>query len=342
MTRSPEMDADMRDTSAEDPLDSLERAERRNGLRHSIRPRRVNPSADDSPLDEDVIEDAVEIGEPEPSMPVYQLKRPLLPAEPAPEEDKVVTLETATRFAAPVVPEPDLPRWHELTKVQAGSRLGRGPTLPVVDAERESLSARAFDLLRTRLRQTAQEHGWSNIAITAPTSGCGTTFTAVNLALSLSRVTGSSTVLMDFNLRKPGVAQALEMRPRGSMSDFLHGQSMISDHMVRLSDTLAIGLNNAADDTSSETLQTAETAHTLERMRAALQPDLVIYDLPAMLAHDDVAAFMPHIDAVLLVSDGTQTMSRELMECERRLEGRVPLLGVVLNRARNNSIKRYT
>ena len=46
-------------------------------------------------------------------------------------------------------------------------------------------------------------------------------------------------------------------------------------------------------------------------------------------------------EAVLLVSDGTQTMARDLMECERMLDGQVPLLGVVLNRARKNSIPRY-
>lgn len=180
-----------------------------------------------------------------------------------------------------------------------------------------------------------------NIAVTAPTSGCGNTFTAVNLALSLSRISGSRTVLMDFNLRSPGVAQAFDMTPRGSMQDFLAGHAPIGDHMVKVSDTLALGLNNAADHNSAETIQTTETAHTLERMRAALQPELVIYDMPAMLVHDDVSAFLPQLDGVLLVSDGTQTMGRELMECERMLDGQVPLLGVVLNRARANSIPRY-
>lgn len=277
---------------------------------------------------------------------VFTLKR--AEAEPAidtvdvEEEQTEVPFEPAASYPPPIVAELDMPRWHELTKIRTGSRMGKGPTLPVVDADRESTSVRAFDLLRTRLRQTTQERGWTNIAIASPTSGCGNTFTCVNLALSLSRVSGSRTVLMDMNLRNPGVAQALDMRPRGSMGDFLHGNAPIGDHMIRISETLALGLNNRADDNAAETLQAAETSHTLERMHAALQPELVIYDMPAMLAHDDVSAFLPNIDAVLLVSDGTKTMSRELMECERLLEGQVPLLGVVLNRARRNSIKQYS
>ncbi len=279
------------------------------GLRHSIRPRRalvVQPAADE---------------------PVKAA--PAVHSQVAPYEGRYV-------------PDPSLPRWHELSTIEAGTRKKAGPTaLPVVDANRETSSVRAFDLLRTRLRQTTQEHGWTNIAITAPTSGCGTTFTAVNLALSLSRIQGSRTVLMDFNLRQPGIATALDVSTGSTMSDFLGGHIPAGDHMVRVSDTLALGLNAAPDANAAETLQAAATAHTLERMRAALQPELVIYDMPAMLAHDDVSAFLPHLDGVLLVSDGTQTMGRELMECERMLDGQVPLLGVVLNRARANSIPRY-
>ena len=66
--------------------------------------------------------------------------------------------------------------------------------MPLVDDHRNSAAAQAFDLLRTRLRQTTLEHRWVNIAITAPTSAAVTT-SATNLALSLSRVPGSRTVL---------------------------------------------------------------------------------------------------------------------------------------------------
>ncbi|MEW9918961.1 CpsD/CapB family tyrosine-protein kinase [Marimonas sp. MJW-29] len=284
------------------------------GMRHSIRPRRTLPARARSQV-----------------------------AEQAPEREEeaplILTEEVKAKHS--YMPQPDMPRWHELAMVQAGSRRSRGAAIPVVDADRDSASVRAFDLLRTRLRQTTQEHGWTNIAITAPTSGCGNTFTAVNLALSLSRIADSRTVLMDFNLRDPGVAKAFDITPRGSMQDFLAGRTAIGDHMVRVSETLALGLNDAPDHHSSETLLETETARTLERMRAAIQPELVIYDMPAMLAHDDVSAFLPQLDGVLLVSDGTQTMGRDLMECERMLDGQVPLLGVVLNRARADSVAQY-
>jgi len=211
----------------------------------------------------------------------------------------------------------------------------------MVDYHRDGPTSRAFDLLRTRLRKTMQDNGWTNIGICAPTQGCGTTFTAVNLALSLSRIPQSRTILMDMNLRDPGVADALQTSGRGPIRDFLNGTVPLRRHMVRISDTLAVGLNRNSEEDAPEMLQDPATTMTLERMRAALRPEIVLYDLPPMLVHDDLSAFLPQLDGVMLVSDGTQTSSRQLIECEKLLEGQVPLLGVILNRARASSIKKY-
>ena len=204
--------------------------------------------------------------------------------------------------------------------------------------------SRAFDLLRTRLRQTVGQHGWTNIAVASPTAGCGNTFTAANLAASLARVPSSRTVLMDLNMRAPGLATALDISvpaSGGNMRDFLEGDIAISDFFVRIGETLALGLNDAMEHDAAEILQNPATARSLAAMREALRPDIVLYDMPPLLGYDDTSAFLPQLDGVLLVSDGTQTMAKHLAECERMLDGQVPLLGVILNRARASSIPRY-
>jgi Mrp family chromosome partitioning ATPase len=203
--------------------------------------------------------------------------------------------------------------------------------------------SRAFDVLRTRLRQTIKQHGWTNIGVAAPTAGCGTTFTAANLAASLARVPSSRTVLMDFNMRNPGLAKTLDMEASqtGDLSDFLAGDVAISDYIVRASETLAVGLGTAYQTNAAEIMQDPATGTSLGEMRAALRPDVVIYDLPPLLSYDDTAAFLPQLDGVLLVSDGTQTMAKHIARCERILDGQVPLLGVILNRARASSIERF-
>jgi hypothetical protein len=57
--------------------------------------------------------------------------------------------------------------------------------------------------------------------------------------------------------------------------------------------------------------------------------------------NDDLLALAPCLDAVLLITDGTKTSPEEIRACERMLEGRLPLMGVVLNRAQGFSAGRY-
>lgn len=247
------------------------------------------------------------------------------------------TLPTAAPAVSRYIGDDRAPRWQDLPIATPGP----GGDMPLVDDHRNSAAARAFDLLRTRLRQTTLEHRWVNIAVTAPNSGCGNSFSATNLALSLSRVPGSRTVLMDMNMRSPGLARAFDMQAPGAMSDLLSGQADLGKGMLRVSDTLALGLNDQPEVNAAEILQDSATAETLLRLRASLQPEIVLYDMPPMLEHDDLSAFLPQLDGVLLISDGTQTMARHLRECERMLEGQVPLLGIVLNRARASSLPKY-
>ncbi|WP_411974823.1 CpsD/CapB family tyrosine-protein kinase [Sulfitobacter faviae] len=278
------------------------------GMRHSIRPRRTVIDHEDE-FDGDFTEGDLTFED-------------SLPAAPA-----------VSRY----IGDDRAPRWQDLPVATPGP----GGDMPLVDDHRNSAAARAFDLLRTRLRQTTLEHRWVNIAITAPTSGCGNSFSATNLALSLSRVPGSRTVLMDMNMRSPGLARAFDMQAPGAMSDLLSGRADLGKGMLRVSDTLALGLNDRAEVNAAEILQDSATAETLLRLRASLQPEIVLYDMPPMLEHDDLSAFLPQLDGVLLISDGSQTMARHLCECERMLEGQVPLLGVVLNRARASSLPKY-
>ncbi|MEQ6204083.1 CpsD/CapB family tyrosine-protein kinase [Sulfitobacter sp. HNIBRBA2951] len=265
-------------------------------------------------------------------------------------EDVDMVLENAAPKAAPVVidAEPDLvvaPRdlWGVLHEQAPGKDQHILDGSQAAEDFRATDVSRAFDLLRTRLRQTVTQHGWVNIGIASPTAGCGTTFTAANLAASLSRVPSSRTVLMDFNMRDPGVAKTLDMdaSAAGDLRDFLAGDVAISDYVLRASDTLAVGLGAKAHADAAEIMQDPATAASLEEMRAALRPDIVLYDMPPLLSHDDTSAFLPQLDGILLVSDGTQTMAKHIAECERVLDGQVPLLGVILNRARASSIERF-
>ncbi len=199
-----------------------------------------------------------------------------------------------------------------------------------------------FDMLRTRLLAALRERGWQRIAVTSPTHGCGKSFVAANLALSLARLPANRTILMDLELRRPHLAGIFGVADAAPLQEFLSGEQPLESHFRRFGKTLALGLNGAAVADPATVLQDPDTALALDAMITQLQPDAVIYDLPPVLVSDDVIAMIPHIDAVLLVADGTRTTADEIKATERMLEGRVPLMGVVLNKAQDRKLGRYT
>jgi Mrp family chromosome partitioning ATPase len=202
-------------------------------------------------------------------------------------------------------------------------------------------AAAAFDILRTRTLMAVQERGLRRIAVTSPTHGCGKTLVAANLALSLARRPGSRTLLIDMELRRPGLAALLGLRETAPLRDMLTGQRPPQSHLLRVGRTLALGLNGRAETQAAELLLARQTQDALAEAIAALDPEVVLYDLPPVLVSDDVMGFLPQVDAVLLVADGRQTTADEVKICERLFEGRVPLLGVVLNRSQDVGLSRY-
>ena len=219
----------------------------------------------------------------------------------------------------------------------------------VISASRHNPAHVAFDVLRTRLVQGLSEQGWRRVVITSPTKDCGKTFISTNLAMSLSRQEKLRTVLMDLDLRNPSVAPLLGERDTGSMGDFLRGKVPVSSHfkrmgqnMLKIGSNVAFGLNDTREPFASEMLGSDATSNAIRQMEAELEPDVVIYDMPPALYHDDVMAFREHYDGVLLVVGGGTTKANEIRELKRRFGEDKPLLGVILNKAEGLSISHYS
>lgn len=193
-----------------------------------------------------------------------------------------------------------------------------------------------YDHLRTRLVQAMQEKGWLRVAIAAPTRGCGASTVAANLALALARRPSGRTILIDLDLRRPAQAGLFGIADPGRLRDVLAGTQPVEGHFIRIGQTLALGLNDHAEADAAELLQEPATADMLEVVAEDLAPDIMLFDLPPMLESDDVLAFLPEVDGLLLVVDGTRNTVAEVRECERLLAGQAPLIGVVMNRAEDS------
>jgi Mrp family chromosome partitioning ATPase len=235
-------------------------------------------------------------------------------------------------------PGPDA-AWERLRTVALDRR--RLARHRVITADRTDPAHVAFDVLRTRLLQTLKARGWRRLAITSPTQGCGKSFVAVNLAFSLARRASCRTVLMDMDLRIPSLAGLLGIRDPECLHTLLTGKRPVEAHLLRVRPNLAVGPNAAPVFDAAELLQEPAAAEALRALQRSLEPDVVLYDLPPMLTCDDVIAFLPHVDAVLLVVGGGITRAEDVRKCERLFAEQVPLLGVILNMADDPVLEPY-
>lgn len=290
-----------------------------------------------------ILAEVEHLGRPDPkeiTEATSQLRDVLLdPIEDIPEAPP----ETPTQAAqtpAPAEPmEPSLANaWNSLGLLEVKSR-----TLDknlVITANRTDPAYASFDVLRTRLVQALREKGWRRVAITSPSTGCGKSFTAVNLAMTLSRYEDCRTILLDMDLRRPALKRYLGTSNTGNLGDVLRGDVSFADHLklieasnINIGKNLAIGLNEKPEPYAAELFQTPKTRSVLEQMMSDYEPDVVLYDLPPALAQDDVIAFRSYFDCVLMVVGGGISTAQEVKEVNRRIGEDKPVLGVVLNMA---------
>lgn len=218
----------------------------------------------------------------------------------------------------------------------------------VITATRTDPAYAAFDVLRTRLFQAVRENGWSRVGVTSPRQGCGKSFVAANLGITLSRYESTRVVLMDMDLRRPTLHTVLGVSGVPAMADFLRGEIVAADflrrpgqNLLNIGQTLAVGFNGRTEAYAAELFQSSATGEALGRMMEETRADLVLYDLPPALALDDVIAFRQHFDAVLIVAGGGKTTARDMKETVRRIGADKPVIGVILNQGQGEGTDDY-
>lgn len=189
-----------------------------------------------------------------------------------------------------------------------------------------------FDILRTKILRMMEANNWKSIAITSPTMSCGKTMIATNLAFSFSRQRNTRCILADVDLKRPQVRKNIGLESQLSMGDYLMGGVKPEEFFIRLGENLAIGPTSQSFRHSAELLQHPDAKKALDEMYRVLQPDIVIYDLPPLLASDDAMSFMAYADCALLIAASGITSVRNLDDCERQLSEIIPLAGVILNK----------
>lgn len=232
-------------------------------------------------------------------------------------------------------PTPRAPRdaaWAMLPHVRVDP--GHLEANRIVTAGGADPACSAFDMMRTRVLHHMRQNGWTSVAITSPTAGGGKSVVALNLAFSLANREDCRAALLDLDLRRPRIADLLGITAP-PLETCLRGQSGPERAFVRLRPNLAVACNSRPVRLAAELLQGPEAAKAFGEMKQRLMPDLVVCDLPPMLASDDMVAFLPNVDCVILVAEAEVNTPAEVDACEHELSSQANVLGVVLNKCRH-------
>lgn len=192
----------------------------------------------------------------------------------------------------------------------------------------------AYKILRTQLLQKMKERGFKTLGVTSVAPGEGKTLTAVNLAAAMSLDENHTVLLVDLDLRKPGVASLLGFEPEFGMADFLKDNVPLSRLFVHpCVGRLVVLPGHGTLDGASEILASSKVGNLVEEFKGRYNNRIVLFDLPSLSEGDDVLAFLPYVEGLLLVIEEGKVKRSQFEE----LVSMVPqdkVLGTVVNKGR--------
>src|SRR5271154_4871947 len=197
----------------------------------------------------------------------------------------------------------------------------------------KSQISEAFRALRTSLLLSQADHPPQVILVTSALPREGKTTAAVNLAVTLAQL-GDRTLLMDSDLRKPGIRRALNLTTGKDigLSSYLAGVCSLDEVMVAhpaISNLTAL-TTGPVPPSPADLLSSHRMREAITELRRRFK--FIVIDSPPIMAATDAVILSALTDGVLLVVRSGET-PKEAFTRTRDLLAAVKcrLLGVVLN-----------
>ena len=220
--------------------------------------------------------------------------------------------------AAEAVPADRDLAWRDLQQVHLPER---GVLRRRLADGRTRVPTEPYDLLRTRAGFAMAAAGWQRLAVTQARNGIAAPATALNLALAEARRPGRRVALVELDLQH-GALLGLIGR------DVSHGTADSQREMLKIHDNLALVAFTAPKDRAAEILLDPRFRTRVADTLAALEPEVVILHMPALLTGDEGLAGLDLADTVLLTVDGARDLPAHLRSAEKLISSRRPLLGL--------------
>lgn len=200
-------------------------------------------------------------------------------------------------------------------------------------ANPNSAESEAFRTLRTGL--ALLDHDTKLLVVTSPQPSEGKTTVVANLAVAMARA-GKRTLLIDADLRRPGLTSLLKMRGREGLSGLIRAEgemeSALQSNIRRtVLENLDVLPSGPRPGNPAELLTSARFCELLAWAESVY--DQVFIDCPPALATSDAIAIGRLTGAVLLVVTPAKSTRRMILRSVELFQlARIPIAGIVLNR----------
>lgn len=201
-------------------------------------------------------------------------------------------------------------------------------------------SSEAYRTLRTNIQFSTFDKKTQVIVITSSGPGEGKSTVAANLAVVMAQ-SGSKTLLMDCDQRKPRVHKIFNLSNQKGLSNFLAGDANFEDsfHKTKIED-LDIMTAGVRPPNPSELLGSKKMGEFINSLREKY--DFIILDTPPVLMVTDAQLLSRCSDGSLLVVSSGEAQREGAMKAKDLLEQvNTKILGVVLNKVQESSRSNY-
>ncbi len=196
-------------------------------------------------------------------------------------------------------------------------------------------ASEAYKLLRTKLQFSFTDEGKCRVVgLSSALSGEGKSLSSINLSYSLSQL-DKKVILIDCDMRKPTLAEKLDIKKSPGLSNWLTGQSQLQDLMQKCNikeeeDAFCVISAGQNPPNPIELLSSERMTQLISQLRE--EYDYVILDLPPVEEVSDALAIAKEIDGILLVVRQNYCNRMALSNTVRQFEFiGSKVLGVVYN-----------
>lgn len=191
-----------------------------------------------------------------------------------------------------------------------------------------------YSLLRTQVLQRTRGQGRNTIMVTSVGRNEGKTTTAMNLAISMAREVGQTSLLVDLDLREPDVGKYLGFSEERGISDFLVSNAPVQELFVNPGVRKIVVLPaGRALTATTELLGSPKMKNLVRELKQRYADRYVFFDCPPFIDNPDSMVFSSYVDGILLVIEADRTPRRLIQKAVSMLAPE-KLLGLVYNKAR--------